>query len=300
MKCANPEFLKLSQDILSRGACLRFQAKGMSMFPAVRDGDILNIWPVAPDEIKAQDIIFYRNLGGNLAAHRLIRKILSQEKNTLLVKGDFQQGDGEIISLENVLGKVREIERKGRKVNIYQGWGKTQDRFCYFGAPLIKINREIAGRLLRRIQGLPAYSHVVKRISNTKFSYQREPLGDNTERILAKAGDTLIGATTINRFLDTGSHYSGWWIFGTWVNWRYRCLGIGRQLTKICCDIAADNGATEVSLLVFQDNRPALNLYKNLGFSQVSIPEIDKELREETARSRRQRIILQKDISARV
>ena len=64
----------------------------------------------------------------------------------------------------------------------------------------------------------------------------------------------------------------------------------------MACDFAAKGGASEVKLLVFKDNKPATNLYRKMGFYQISIPEIDKQLREEVKETRRNRIIMAKGI----
>ncbi len=87
--------------------------------------------------------------------------------------------------------------------------------------------------------------------------------------------------------------------FSMWVHWRYRGLGIGKRLTEMVCDFAAKHGASEVKLLVFRDNKPALNLYQKIGFYQTSIPRIDEQLREEAKKTRRQRIIMKRDIQMR-
>jgi ribosomal protein S18 acetylase RimI-like enzyme len=64
----------------------------------------------------------------------------------------------------------------------------------------------------------------------------------------------------------------------------------------MACDFSAGGGASDVKLLVFQDNKPALNLYQKMDFYQISIPKIDEELRQEVKKTHRQRIIMKKDL----
>jgi signal peptidase I len=298
VKSPNPEFLILSQDILSQGTALRFQAKGLSMFPAIRNGDILTVQLAGSAEIRPGDIIFYHGEGARIAAHRVRKIILSNEGAVFMTRGDFYLGHGEGIPWAKVLGKVCALERKGRQIDISRGWGRLKDRFYSFSSPLIVMARKITGRLLPRVQGFAIYRSLAARLLKAEIVYCREPLADGGERVLAKAGEVVIGQTTVSKFADADkdSGYQGWWIFGTWVSWRYRRLGIGRQLTIIASEAAAKNGVAEVKLLVFQDNQPALNLYRKLGFSPIIIPRISAELEEEAKETGRQRIIMKKDL----
>lgn len=295
MKCANPEFLELSKEILGQGLILRFQATGWSMFPAVRDGDILCIRPATPDEIKPHDIIFYRTEDSRLIVHRVRKKILSGQGIVFETKGDFCWGKTEVIPFENVLGTVRDIQRNGRSIDICHGSGKFNDRFCFLMSPLIKKTRDAAGRLLHCIQGLGFYRSLAKKLIHVNIIYDRILLEDCEEHIVAKVKEAVIGETMVNKFTDDDG-YRGWWIFGMWVHWRYRRMGIGRQLTDIASRIVVQKGAGDVKLFVFQDNRAALTLYKTLGFYQISIPQIDAELHEEARETGRLRIIMKKDL----
>ena len=74
MNCRAIEFLELTKDILSQGASLRFQAKGWSMHPMIRHGDILNVERALPGDIRLGEVIFYRTKNGNMLAHRVIKK----------------------------------------------------------------------------------------------------------------------------------------------------------------------------------------------------------------------------------
>ena len=296
MKCSAPEFLEISKDILGRGAVLRFQARGWSMFPAVRDGDMLTVQLATPDEIKPQDIIFYRTKDSRVIAHRVVKKIRTEEKNILLTRGDFSRDKVEKVFFEDVMGKVSNIERNGRAFNICKGTGKFSDRFFFTFGPLIMMLRQVLAGLLFYIQGIRLYRSFIRRFTKVEVIYQKEQLDDSSERVFAKVKDLVVGEMTINKFQGQEDMYQGWWIFGTWVHWRYRRIGIGRQLTDIAYRIAAQKGAGDVKLLVFEDNRAAFKLYESLGFWKVSIPQIDEELREEAKETGRQRIIMKKDL----
>ena len=173
------------------------------------------------------------------------------------------------------------------------------DRFYVGISPFIRNIRQIAGKLLPHVQGFKVYRNLVKRLIKVKILYKTESDEPCGKCILTINNGRIVGRTTINNFLERDSEYHGWWIFGMWVNWRYRRLGIGRRLTEMACDSAAKSGASEVKLLVFKDNRPAISIYREMGFHQISIPLIDEELRKEAKRIRRKRIIMVRDIQMR-
>ncbi len=299
MKCQKLDFLKLSKDILNKGCSLRFQAKGWSMFPAIRDGDILKVEPVKGKEIRLGDVILYRTADERMAVHRAIKKFFQNDKLVLVTKGDSNTSKKEEVLLDEVLGRVKALERNGRRISLDHGLGKLMCIFYAGISPFIRGLRQIGGRLLRHIQGFKAYRNLAKRLIKREILCQFESSEDSGNYLLVKRNGRIVGKTTINNFLESNPRYQGWWIFGMWVNWRYRGLGIGERLTKMACDSAAEGGASEVKLLVFKDTKPAINLYRKMGFRQISIPEIDEELREEAKKTRRQRIIMARDIQMR-
>lgn len=295
MKCKSIEFIDLSREILGRGNYLRFRAQGESMRPFIRDGDILEITPVNAKEIRLGDVIFYHVNGRRTIAHRVIKKLTQSDKPVFVVKGDSNTGEGEKVYLEQILGKVRVIERKGRKIPFNYGLNRLAYVFYVRISPfLIKIRR-IGGMFLPYLQGLVIYRNLARRLTRGEILYQWESSSQNSGRcLLAKRNNKIIGRATI--ISETNSQYHGWWIFGMWVNWWHRRLEVGSRLTEMLCQFAARRGASEVKLLVFKDNKPAINLYRKLGFYQVSILQLDEELRKEAIKTRRQRIIMKKDL----
>lgn len=114
--------------------------------------------------------------------------------------------------------------------------------------------------------------------------------------LVAKQKDMVIGGVTLNKFQESDYPYEGWWLFGMNVKLRYRRMGIGEKLTKMAADVAAKQGATEIKLLVFEDAKPANNLYRKSGFRKISIPELNRQLEKEAQENSRRRIIFLKDV----
>ncbi len=110
--------LKLSRDILEKGKSIRFQAKGWSMRPFIRDGDFIVVSPVKSSSIRKGDVVFYPNAENKIIVHRIIRKYKQKGRMTVLIKGDASFSSPEKMDIQNVLGKVIAIERNGRKKRL--------------------------------------------------------------------------------------------------------------------------------------------------------------------------------------
>jgi hypothetical protein len=96
-------FGDLSRAVLSNGFKLRFQARGLSMAPAVRDGEILVVQRASADELFAGDIILFAE-GDSFKAHRLVK--VDRRKNLLLTQADAGIGPATEIQASALMGLV--------------------------------------------------------------------------------------------------------------------------------------------------------------------------------------------------
>jgi len=108
----------LVKDILSQGAGCRFQAKGDSMSPFIKDGDVVTVSPVFRSSPGIGDVVaFIYEETGRLLIHRVVGK----SGESYLTRGDNTlQGDGLILGA-NILGYVIKVERNGKKVSLGLG-----------------------------------------------------------------------------------------------------------------------------------------------------------------------------------
>ena len=100
--------------VLARGVPFRFCARGWSMAPFIRDGDVITVVPLQRTTPGTGQIVaFVRPGEGNVVVHRVVARRGSDS----LIQGDAVSGctDG-IIAAENLLGRVTRIERDGRDV----------------------------------------------------------------------------------------------------------------------------------------------------------------------------------------
>ena len=112
MANASKLLLDLTAELLSRGTTVRFRPRGRSMYPSIREGELITVEPVAASDVKLADIVLYRSERG-LIAHRVVgssptqssvlspqssslsftRRCLPQLRPTRRGKPDFGPGD---------------------------------------------------------------------------------------------------------------------------------------------------------------------------------------------------------------
>jgi len=112
---SNSAQLELLLGLLKRGVPLRTTVRGCSMFPFIRDFDILIIAPLNEAEPCLGGIVaFIRNNTGKLAIHRIIAK---KEVGWLMRGDNCPEADG-VVVLGQIIGHVTRIERRGRVINF--------------------------------------------------------------------------------------------------------------------------------------------------------------------------------------
>jgi len=112
------DLLELSKDIFRRGKSVRFQARGWSMRPFIRDGDFIVVSPIENSSIKAGDVVFHLTTENKIIVHRVIRKQKKGNRMIMFIKGDATFSSPEKVEMQNVLGKVVAVERNGQKKRL--------------------------------------------------------------------------------------------------------------------------------------------------------------------------------------
>ncbi len=106
--------LQLMQDVLARGKLFRFRARGMSMTPLIRDGDIITIDSLMSMPIRTGQIIaFLCPVSAKLVVHRVV----ARSSSGLIMQGDSMHGHNDgLVPFENLLARVIRIERSGKRI----------------------------------------------------------------------------------------------------------------------------------------------------------------------------------------
>jgi hypothetical protein len=113
-----PRFIDTVEAVLRAGHSVRFRAAGWSMHPTIRNGEIITIAPFGRSPIQPGDVVLYRR-GRVAIAHRVIR-VRSSARGSLefVVRGDAADFYDRPITCDQVLGRVRAVERGGRTVAL--------------------------------------------------------------------------------------------------------------------------------------------------------------------------------------
>ncbi|MEW6186144.1 MAG: hypothetical protein AB1585_10445, partial [Thermodesulfobacteriota bacterium] len=111
--------LVLMEAVLQQHRPFRFQARGFSMAPFIRDGDILTITPFTTGRPQWGKVAAFIDPRSGLP---ILHRIIGIRKLAFLTKGDnpFNQSDG-WIPRKNLLGLVTEVKREGKKVRLGMG-----------------------------------------------------------------------------------------------------------------------------------------------------------------------------------
>ncbi|WP_051250709.1 signal peptidase I [Paenibacillus harenae] len=111
---SNDALFQLLARIMQRDGRLVIPAKGSSMFPLIREGNLCRFRPVMTENIRKGDIILFSTESGQLIAHRLLTVMRREERLLYICKGDTNLGCDEPIRREQMLGVLYSI-RKARK-----------------------------------------------------------------------------------------------------------------------------------------------------------------------------------------
>jgi hypothetical protein len=119
---STPEFLDVCDRLLADGQSVRFRAEGWSMYPAIRDGEMVEVMPADVAEVRRGEVLLCR-LGAGTVAHRVVRIRRTDAAVTAIVlRGDAAFAADAPIGPADVIGKVVAVTRGG-KVHRLDGFG---------------------------------------------------------------------------------------------------------------------------------------------------------------------------------
>jgi hypothetical protein len=113
LQCTGSEFYELGRDLVDSGLSIRCQVRGRSMFPFLRDGDVIQVSPSTISDLCVGDIIFYRS-GDHMLAHRVVGFITKPVGECARVRGDAFLKEDPPVAEEDLIGKVELVARRRR------------------------------------------------------------------------------------------------------------------------------------------------------------------------------------------
>ncbi len=99
----SPSFEALSRELLSRGLTVRFEARGASMSPCIRDREIVHVTPVIVSKLRKGDIVLVKSKSG-FRVHRLV--IADHSRDFYVTRGDCGQENDPPVNAQMILGIV--------------------------------------------------------------------------------------------------------------------------------------------------------------------------------------------------
>ena len=114
----NLSITELLSTLVDKGLSCKFQAKGHSMSPFIKDGDAITVSPKIGCSPRFGDVVaFIHPRTEKLFIHRVVWK----KRDAYIVKGENTLESDGLIKKENILGVVTKVERKGKKVFLGLG-----------------------------------------------------------------------------------------------------------------------------------------------------------------------------------
>ncbi len=93
--------VSMAREQLSADRPLVIRARGQSMWPVLRDGQELTIFPVGEEGVRVGDIVLYVT-GDQMILHRVIRK----RPGSYLLKGDAMGSADRWVEPPDILGRI--------------------------------------------------------------------------------------------------------------------------------------------------------------------------------------------------
>jgi len=109
---------ELLRSVLDKGASFRFRAKGFSMSPFIKDGDVVTVaplWGATPG--LGHVVVFIHPRTGKLIIHRVVGK----RADSCLIKGDNFPERDDFVPKASILGHVTKVERHGKEIFLGLG-----------------------------------------------------------------------------------------------------------------------------------------------------------------------------------
>lgn len=109
--------LDLLEELLGRGLRATVRARGGSMWPALRDGDVLTLQPLPPSRASGHRAVLAVRCGDALVIHRAV----ARRGDAVVLRGDANPAPDGAFPLTAILGEVVAVRRDGRPVRLSSG-----------------------------------------------------------------------------------------------------------------------------------------------------------------------------------
>ena len=119
----------LVSEVLEKGQPARFKVRGRSMRPFLREGDTALVEPVAGAQLRVGHIVVWRRPWGGCTMHRLVRIDTSASGTVFITRGDNSALEDMPVPPAELIGRVVEVERDGRRLALDSRTGAAFNAF---------------------------------------------------------------------------------------------------------------------------------------------------------------------------
>lgn len=284
LSLGSAELAGLAEEVLNRGGTIAFRARGYSMLPTFRDGDLLSAAPLGNEPIAEGDLLLYRDPRGRAVVHRVAAPTSGHQLTMIC---DARPGCTYEVSARSILGRIRCATRKGRSLPLgpagmlRPGWLLLRARRSVRRAISARVQWLTAFRPLRRLYALL----LRRRLAIETMPAQGDPKELSWVPLKALLGSLEAGSAQLVRFPAATPLGRYQWLFSVFVRPVFRGAGIGRMLSEEALRIA-DASSADTALMVAPDNGRALSLYRSLGFAKLSLEGASGDLLPHVGRGR--------------
>lgn len=106
--------MELIQAVHEKGVSCRFKAKGYSMTPSIRDGDVITVSPLKDISPRRGDVVVFRHPERPQQMH--VHRVLYAKNKKYYIRGDNCPDSDGWIQIEHILGRISRVERKGKSL----------------------------------------------------------------------------------------------------------------------------------------------------------------------------------------
>ena len=99
------------------GMSVRFRAEGLSMYPAIRHGELIIVGPIAGDQVVRGDVLLCRHKT-RVLAHRVVAVTGHGNERVLQLRGDAKRACDAPVAVGDVIGKVLSVCRNGHAIPL--------------------------------------------------------------------------------------------------------------------------------------------------------------------------------------
>lgn len=140
----------LVKEALKRGFTIQVKVTGNSMYPSLKDNDVLTIKQIPHEQIKIGDIVIYSETDGP-TAHRVYRKLYVEGAPSFITKGDNSLILDCPIPHERIVGKAISVKSGSRITDLEKPlakmWGALFSRLSFASAWIINAPSIIASKI---------------------------------------------------------------------------------------------------------------------------------------------------------